>query len=103
MCMECDEDRAGTASRQERIHAANFQYPFPMRIAMGLDGGGTKTDCVLMDETGRILARARGGPSNSSRIGVVAAATGVKQAASAALQQAAIPYEQITDVCAGLA
>jgi len=28
---------------------------------LGFDGGGTKTDCVLMDETGAILARSRSG------------------------------------------
>jgi N-acetylglucosamine kinase-like BadF-type ATPase len=40
-----------------------------MRYVAGFDGGGTKTDCVLMDEAGAILARGRSGPSNPSRIG----------------------------------
>jgi len=70
---------------------------------MGLDGGGTKTDCVLMDEAGRILAKGPGGPSNSSRIGTNAAAHGVREAATAALQNAGLAIEQLTDVCAGLA
>ncbi len=80
-----------------------FQYSLRMRIAMGLDGGGTKTDCVLMDESGRVLARGRGGPSNCSRIGVEAAANGVREAATAALQNAALVMAQVTGVCAGLA
>ncbi len=70
---------------------------------MGLDGGGTKTDCVLMDESGRILGRGRGGPSNSSRIGVEAAARGVREAATSALKSAGLIMTQVTDVCAGLA
>ena len=70
---------------------------------MGLDGGGTKTDCVLMDDGGRMLGRGRGGASNSSRIGIDAAARGVKEAATAALQDAGLHLEQVTDVCAGLA
>ena len=74
-----------------------------MRIGMGLDGGGTKTDCVLMHESGRALGRGRGGPSNSSRIGVQAAARGVQEAATAALQAAGITPSEVTDVCAGLA
>jgi N-acetylglucosamine kinase-like BadF-type ATPase len=74
-----------------------------MRIAMGLDGGGTKTDCVLMDESGRVIARGRGSPSNPSRIRIDAAAKGVREAAAAALNNVAVHLEQITDVCAGLA
>jgi N-acetylglucosamine kinase len=74
-----------------------------MRIAMGLDGGGTKTDCVLMDQVGHLIARGRGGPSNSSRIGFEAAVRGVKEAVDAALANTIFGLEQVTDVCAGLA
>jgi N-acetylglucosamine kinase-like BadF-type ATPase len=70
---------------------------------MGLDGGGTKTECVLIDENGRVIARDRGGPSNSSRIGVAAAARGVQEAVAAALANAKLGIQQVTDVCAGLA
>jgi len=74
-----------------------------MRIGMGLDGGGTKTDSVLINDTGRVLGRGRGSASNPSRIGVDAAARGVMEAASAALRDANLQMEKITDVCAGLA
>ncbi len=70
---------------------------------MGLDGGGTKTDCVLMDAGGRVLGRGRGGPSNPSRIGFDAARIGVLAAARAALREAGKQTENVTDVCAGLA
>ena len=70
---------------------------------MGLDGGGTKTDCVLMEEGGKILGRGRGAASNPSRIGIEAAARGVRQAAEAALIEASLKMEHVTHVCAGLA
>jgi len=35
-----------------------------MRVVLGLDGGGSKTDCVLMEETGAIHSRSRSGASN---------------------------------------
>ena len=56
-----------------------------------------------MDESGRVLGRGRGGPSNSSRIGADAAARGVCEAAAAALRDARLAMSQVTDVCAGLA
>lgn len=34
-----------------------MRYSYAMRCVLGFDGGGTKMDCVLMDETGAILAR----------------------------------------------
>jgi N-acetylglucosamine kinase-like BadF-type ATPase len=80
-----------------------LKYALGMRIGMGLDGGGTKTDCVLMDDAGKVLGRGRGGASNPSRIEVEAAAQGVKEAATAALQNAGLQMAQVTDVCAGLA
>src|SRR5215470_15010148 len=111
MRMKCDEDKGGAESRQGR-QLVRFEwvkqnlalkYSFPMRIGLGLDGGGTKTDCVLMNDAGYIMGRARGGASNPSRIGVEAAAKGVMETAAAALQDAKLRMDQVTDACAGLA
>src|SRR5262249_6495691 len=74
-----------------------------MRIAMGLDGGGTKTEGLLIDDAGRVLGRGRGGPSNPSRIGPEAAAGGVMEAANSTLNDAGLSMDMVTDVCAGLA
>jgi N-acetylglucosamine kinase-like BadF-type ATPase len=52
-----------------------------MRYVLGFDGGGTKTDCVLMDESGAILARSRSGPSNPYRIGAERALASLQAAA----------------------
>jgi hypothetical protein len=37
---------------------AGVRYSYAMRCVLGFGGGGTKTDCVLMDEPGATLARA---------------------------------------------
>jgi N-acetylglucosamine kinase-like BadF-type ATPase len=75
-------------------------------MVLGFDGGGTKTDCVLMDERGNVLARTQGGPSNPLRVGFGAAIASVREAARAAMAKAssgASNQTKITALCAGLA
>ena len=77
-----------------------------MQLFFGFDGGGTKTDCVLMDERGEVLARTQAGPSNPLRVGFGAAMGALREAARAALVQvqAAVSKDQkIAALCAGLA
>lgn len=77
-----------------------------MGIVLGFDGGGTKTDCVLMDERGHVLARAQAGPSNPLRVGFGAAIAAVRDAARAAMAQASAGASNDTKIaalCAGLA
>jgi N-acetylglucosamine kinase-like BadF-type ATPase len=75
-----------------------------MRFVLGFDGGGTKTDCVLMDESGAILARSQAGPSNPLRVGFGAAIASIREAARQALAQAALPEgATAAALCAGLA
>ena len=75
-----------------------------MRFVLGFDGGGTKTDCVLMDESGVILARSQGGPSNPLRVGFGAALTSIREATRHALRQVALPEgATAAALCAGLA
>lgn len=75
-----------------------------MRFVMGFDGGGTKTDCVLMDESGSVLARSQAGPSNPLRVGFGAALSAVRDAAKRAVAQASLPAgSAIAAICAGLA
>src|SRR5208282_6069232 len=75
-----------------------------MRFVLGFDGGGTKTDCVLMDESGAVLARSQAGPSNPLRVGFGAAITAIREAARQAIAQASLPVDSRAGaVCAGLA
>jgi N-acetylglucosamine kinase-like BadF-type ATPase len=75
-----------------------------MRFVLGFDGGGTKTDCVLMDESGTILARSQAGPSNPLRVGFGAAITSIREAERQARAQAALADgSTAAALCAGLA
>jgi len=73
-----------------------------MRCVLGFDGGGTKTECFLMDEYANILARAHAGPSNPGRVGLERALDSIKQAAQAAIAQANVERTAIAALCAGL-
>ena len=84
--------------------AAILAYSLRMRFVLGLDGGGTKTDCVLMDEAGAILARSQAGPSNPLRVGFGAAINAIREATRLAIAQAGLPMDSAAAVvCAGLA
>jgi N-acetylglucosamine kinase-like BadF-type ATPase len=70
---------------------------------IGFDGGGTKTECVLTDAEGRVLAQAVAGPSNPLRIGFEEAFSSLTAAADHVLGAAKLDAAQIAGVCAGLA
>jgi N-acetylglucosamine kinase-like BadF-type ATPase len=74
-----------------------------MRFVLGLDGGGTKTDCVLLDSAGAVLARTQTGPSNPLRVGFGAAISAVREAARQAMSQARVAADtHPTVICVGL-
>jgi len=74
-----------------------------VRYILGFDGGGTKTECVLMNSDHQILARTYAGPSNPSRIGVEVAFRNVEEAARLALQEVGLERGVIAAIGAGLA
>lgn len=73
-----------------------------MRYVLGFDGGGTKTDCVLMDETGEILARSRSGPSNAVNVGAQASAKALAEAGLEALCSAGKTPGEVAYIMAGI-
>jgi N-acetylglucosamine kinase len=73
-----------------------------MRYVLGFDGGGTKTECVLMDETGAILARSRSGASNAVNLGATAAAAALAEAGKEALRSAAKSPCDVAYILAGI-
>jgi len=73
-----------------------------MKCVLGFDGGGTKTECVLMDETGAILARSRSGASNAVNVGAKASAAALAAAGAEALRSAARPSSDIAYILAGI-
>jgi len=78
-------------------------YSVSMRYILGFDGGGTKTECVLMNSADQVLARTYAGPSNPSRIGVESAVRAIEESADLALRDARLERAAITAVGAGLA
>lgn len=74
-----------------------------MRYVLGLDGGGTKTACLVADAKGRIVGRGFGGPGNYLKAGLYVVKTSLRRAVQQALRQAGIPYHQVAVLCAGLA
>jgi len=78
-------------------------YAFSMRYVLGLDGGGTKTECVLMDESRHVVTSTRGGPSNPMRVGFGGALAAVCDAARMAILTAKVSNDAVVSLCAGLA
>jgi N-acetylglucosamine kinase-like BadF-type ATPase len=74
-----------------------------MRYVLGFDGGGTKTECVLMDAAGKISARSISGPSNPYRVGVESATREIEKAADLCLREAGARRDAVVAIGAGLA
>ena len=56
-----------------------------MGYSLGFDGGGTKTDCVLLDTNGNVIGEGRGGPANPLRSGYDGAFSSLREAAAGAI------------------
>jgi N-acetylglucosamine kinase-like BadF-type ATPase len=69
---------------------------------LGFDGGGTKTDCILVDAAGAQLARATAGPSNPLRAGYAKAWFTLSDAADMVLERQHIKSSDILGICAGI-
>jgi N-acetylglucosamine kinase-like BadF-type ATPase len=67
---------------------------------LGIDGGGTKTTCVVGDES-RTLATATAGPSNIVRVGEAQARESLLQSVRQACAAAGITTAQVSRTCVG--
>lgn len=76
--------------------------PSEANFFLGFDGGGTKTECVLADAYGGVLARAFAGPSNPLRAGYMRAWFALSEAADCVLSRAKLHAAHIGGICAGL-
>jgi len=73
-----------------------------MPYYLGIDGGGTKTRCLLADETS-VLAKAMTGGSNIVRLGEKQARDALHSAIRQACANAKISPDQVRAVCIGAA
>lgn len=76
--------------------------PSEATFYLGFDGGGTKTECVLADSEGGVIARAFTGPSNPQRAGYMRAWFALSEAADCVLSRGKIRAGHIGGVCAGI-
>jgi N-acetylglucosamine kinase-like BadF-type ATPase len=74
-----------------------------MNIYLGFDGGGTKTECIVLDADGRIAGHGNSGPSNPLRVGYDAACAALQLAAATAVTSAKCAPSDVRGICAGLA
>jgi len=74
-----------------------------MTVFLGFDAGGTKTDCVALDATGRFLAETTGGAANPLRTGFAKACSALEETAGRALAEAREDTENVRAICAGVA
>ncbi|MDN4073870.1 N-acetylglucosamine kinase [Fictibacillus terranigra] len=72
-------------------------------IVMGVDGGGSKTQAVIVDQNGKILGKGHSGCSNYQVNGITQALTNIREAISHAMKEADITYNGISFVQYGLA
>jgi N-acetylglucosamine kinase-like BadF-type ATPase len=74
-----------------------------MTYFLGLDGGGSKTEAIVVDEDLQILGEGRAGPSNHLRVGIDEATREVKRAIVEATTSAGIQLGQIDFGYCGIA
>ncbi|MHC5597712.1 MAG: N-acetylglucosamine kinase [Nostoc sp.] len=75
-----------------------------MNYVLGIDGGSSKTICVLMDDLRQVLGRGDAGPCNYQSIGIEVTLQSIKSAISNAVEAAIITNTvNIDAICLGLA
>jgi len=75
-----------------------------MGYALGFDGGGTKTHCILLDANGDVIGEGFSGPANPLRPGGFGGAfASLREAGAAALSAANLKAADISAIHAGLA
>lgn len=74
-----------------------------MRYFLGLDAGGTKTHCLVGDETGRVLGFGSAGTGNYEVHGVVPALEENRKAVYSALAAAGLQLSDISGIGMGIA
>ena len=72
------------------------------QLVVGLDGGGTKTEAILVDPSGTILSKKIGGPSNFQILGVDKAASVILDLVQECVAEAGCEARDIVAVVAGL-
>ena len=70
---------------------------------VGVDGGGSKTEAIILDNDLRVIGEGRAGPSNPLRVGLTSAAAAVREAIDNACAAAKIRRSDLESAEVGLA
>jgi glucosamine kinase len=73
------------------------------RYILGIDGGGTKTQAVILEDSGRWRGSGLGGPSNYNDVGVETTQASIREAVDAARQMADLPPTPFAAAFLGMA
>ena len=90
-------------ARKSRAVAFRGISPRARWLVVGVDGGGTGTRAVIMDEQQGVVGEGHAGPSNPLRVGVADAASNVRQAVDRACAEAGVHRDDIANATVGLA
>lgn len=92
------------ADRQTPTARTRAPQPFGERAyVLGVDGGGTKTQAVILDARGGAAGEGLSGPSNPLRVGVASAAGAVRESFERALAAAGLRRADVAAAQIGLA
>lgn len=72
-------------------------------IVLGVDGGASKTVCVVLNRDRQVVGEGRSGSSNPHSVGEAVARANLHAAIATALQRAGRQAEAVSAICAGLA
>ncbi len=75
----------------------------PRRAVVGVDGGGTKTQAVILDFNSSVIGEGLAGPSNPLRVGISSAAAAVRDAIDRACEMAQVRRTDLLAAQVGLA
>jgi len=70
-----------------------------VRYVSGVDGGGSRTACLVADETGRLLGYGSGGPVNTNYVVRQEAVSSLQHAVDGALREARLTGEHVETMC----
>ena len=83
--------------------SARAELPSQERYFAGVDGGATKTVCIISDAQGSLRGLGVSGPSNCHNVGLEVALSEISKAVKSAVKRAGMGGAELEVVCFGLA
>ncbi len=72
-------------------------------ITLGVDGGGTKTVCIVLDQAKTVIGTGRAGSTNRNSVGDAVAKANLHEAIQVAMQASGCKGQAIAGICLGMA